>query len=88
VTSSAQTSVSTTPVRLAVAAIGLGGPLGYVFKNLDPAITVYLGPSNVTSTTGYPLAAGSSMSMDVTSGNDVWAVTASGTVTVAELGEA
>jgi hypothetical protein len=83
---SAQTAVGTTAVRLATSAIGLGGSPSWAFKNLDASLTVYFGGSNVTSSNGYPVSPGASISIPVNAGNDVWACTASGTVTVAELG--
>lgn len=85
-TVSAQTSVSTTPVKLASAAIGISFPLAYIFQNTG-SVTAYLGPSTVTSSTGFPLAAGQTMGIDISSNNDLWAVTASSSTTIAELGE-
>lgn len=86
-TAASQVTVGTTAVRMAVAAKGLGGSLSYLVKNLDASATVYFGGSTVTTSTGYPLGPGSFMSMDVTPGNDLWAVVASGSAIVAVIGE-
>lgn len=54
-------------------------------KNNDAAITVYLGGSDVDTTDGFPLPAGSTLVIDLGRGDDVWAVAASGTPTVSVL---
>lgn len=50
------------------------------------AVTVYLGGSDVTSSSyGYALAAGASVALDLYRGDEVWAVTASGSADVIGL---
>jgi hypothetical protein len=44
--------------------------------------TVYLGDNTVTSAAGFPLAAGSSFSVDLNQGESLYGVTASGTQAV------
>lgn len=54
-------------------------------KNMDAAITVYLGKDNtVSSANGYVLKAGEAFSLDNFVG-EVWAIAASGTPTVCIL---
>ena len=55
--------------------------IGAVVHNTDTAITVYVGPQTVTSSNGFPLAPGASLSVSVTGA--LWAVAASGTPTIA-----
>jgi hypothetical protein len=55
-------------------------------KNTDSAITIYLGGVGVTSSTGYPLLAGQSISFGLLGSGDVpYAISASGTPTVAVM---
>lgn len=58
-----------------------------IIKNLDAAITVYIGPVGVTSSTGYPLLPGQSLpfSFITTEMGTVYCVAASGTPTLAIL---
>jgi hypothetical protein len=50
------------------------------------SVPVYVGPSNaVTPSTGFPIPANGALTMETTA--DVWAITASGTSTVAILTE-
>lgn len=51
--------------------------------NLDSAITVYIGAATVTSSNGFPLRAGQSISIDTTALIQV--ISASGTPTVAYM---
>jgi hypothetical protein len=51
-----------------------------VFQNLDAAITMYVGPTGVTSSTGVPIAAGGGRSF--TWAGQFFAVSASGTPTI------
>lgn len=83
----ARVTVGTAPVQLAVGFGGLEGSLSYLVKNLDTAATIDIGGPGVTSGAGYPLGPGASLSADLISGNQLWAVAASGTVSVAVLGE-
>jgi hypothetical protein len=57
-------------------------PLRVALKNTDASIAVYLGPSTVTSSNGFKLGAGESISFDVTATQDLtdlYVVAASGT---------
>jgi hypothetical protein len=47
-------TVTTAPVRID------DGQSSVICRNLDPTVSVYLGPSDVTSSTGLPLKAGES----------------------------
>lgn len=70
-------TTSTTPYRVAI-------------KNMDGAISVYLGGSNVTSAgaNGYELPFGATISLDLYTGDVLWAVAASGTpnIRILEIG--
>lgn len=78
--STAQVAVSTTAAKLtstptdsrAGSSIAITAPA---------AATLYIGGSGVTSTTGFAVAAGASVSLDLQSGEDVYGVLASGTGT-------
>jgi len=78
--STAQVAVSTTAAKLtstptdsrAGSSIAITAPV---------AATLYIGGSGVTSTTGFAVAAGASVSLDLQSGEDVYGVLASGTGT-------
>jgi hypothetical protein len=53
-------------------------------QNLDSGITIYLGSSNVTSSSyGYKLLAGQSFSVDLLASDQLYAIAASGTPNVA-----
>jgi hypothetical protein len=53
-------------------------------QNVDSGITVYLGASNVTSSSyGYKLLAGQSFSVDLLASDQLYAIAASGTPNVA-----
>ena len=47
--------------------------------------TVFVGDSDVSTASGFPLAAGASMSVDLDPGESLWGVVASGTVEVRVL---
>jgi hypothetical protein len=65
-------------------------PHRFAIKNVDGAITVYLGGSNVTNAgaNGYELIAGASIAMDLYAGDELYAVAASGTpsIRILEIG--
>lgn len=52
-------STSTTFLQLSGA---VGDPLPLQIKNIDASITIYIGGANVSSSNGYPLLAGQSIS--------------------------
>ncbi len=78
---SGQVSVSTTGVLVAART----GRRSVIVKNTDTATTIYIGPSGVSSSTGMPLKAGESTSVNTSA--VLHAVSASGTVTVAYVEE-
>lgn len=53
-----------------------------VARNKDASAAVDLGGSGVTTGTGFTLAAGESVAFDLSGADDLYAVTASGTVVV------
>ena len=65
-------------------------PYRVAIKNVDGAITVYLGGSNVTNTgaNGYELLFGQTITLDLYIGDELYAVAASGTpnIRLLELG--
>lgn len=73
-----QVALSTSPATLAAARATRRSVL---IKNIDPSITIYIGPATVSSSNGLPLKAGESVSVDWV--GLVQAVSASGTPTAA-----
>ena len=65
----------------------LADPIPVQLKNIDGAITIYLGGPNVSTSTGYPLLAGASISFGFVAGDDnaVYALAASGSPKLAWL---
>ncbi len=56
---------------------------GVIFKALaGNGQTIFLGDSTVTTSTGFPLAAGDTVSLNVDDPSKVWAVATSGTQTL------
>lgn len=81
----AAVSVTTSATRLDTGAANnpQGSAIG-VYNN--GASTVYLGGSGVTTATGFPLAAGTSLSVDLKESGDVlYGIVVSGTVEVRTL---
>jgi hypothetical protein len=82
----AAVSVTTSATRLDTAG-GASGPAGSaiaVYNN--GASTVYLGGASVTTSSGFPLAAGASFAVDLKENGDVlYGIVASGTVEVRTL---
>lgn len=76
-----QVSVTSTAARLDVANYRLES-IGV--RNIG-AVDCYLGNAGVTSSNGFLLSAGESQSVDLGSDDVLWAVTASGTTTVAVM---
>lgn len=76
-----QVSLSTSAAQIVAANTARQG---LVIKNMDAAIVIYLGATGVTSSTGYPLAAGESVALSISSG--AWfGVAASATPKVAAI---
>lgn len=68
---------------------GVGGLLAVSYtitvKNTDATNPVYLGPTGVTSATGYQLAAGEALSVDLAIGEKLFARATGGSVVVGVL---
>jgi len=58
-----------------------------VIQNIDAAITVYIGVSGVSSSDGFPLAAGQSLTLDKAAGAAIYAISASGTPALRTISE-
>lgn len=72
-------TVGSAPVQLAAADGGIGEELvGASVTNPGP-VTVYLGGSDVTASTGTPLVSGATLSIDLEPGDRLYGITASGT---------
>ncbi len=82
----AKTTVGATPTLLhsAVGSSGLYHQALHV-TNTDGLAAVFLGGPDVTSTTGFPLDAGKTLTMPLTAGEQLYAITAAGTVAVGTL---
>lgn len=60
-----------------------------LFTNLDAAVTLYYGPSTVTTANGKSLLAGESLGNNYAPGEDIYGIVASGTIDVDySMGEA
>lgn len=81
---SAQVSVTTTATLLSAVESDDRSGSSLLASN-QGAVTVYLGSDSVTTGAGFPLAAGSSMSVDLQPGESLYGIVASGTCTVAVL---
>lgn len=82
---STRVSVGTSPTILSNPVNGsLTDPISVVVKNIGGA-SVYLGGAAVQSTDGLELAAGETLAVDLMGGDVLYAVTASGTVSVAVM---
>jgi hypothetical protein len=81
----AQNTLSTTAEALGAPASGLVRQLH--IKNTDASIIVYVGNSaDVTSSTGFPIAAGATLVLEGVDPKAVYMIAASGTPVVAWLG--
>jgi hypothetical protein len=58
-------------------------PVPIIIENLDASNPIYLGPSNVTSSTGTKVAAGGSITRNVVGNDSEYAISTGGTVAVA-----
>jgi len=77
--------VSATTTRAALLAT-TAGRKGIVVKHTTSGSTVYIGGADVTSANGWPLAADDPLEIDLGAQEQLYAVTASGTVTVYVMG--
>jgi hypothetical protein len=82
---SAQVAVSTTAVQLTAAESDSRVGESVAVTNTHASATVYLGGAGVTSSTGFPLVAGGSLSVDLDGTETLYGITASGSVTVGVL---
>jgi len=85
---SQQYTVTTAAVAIASAPAGpTAGPAGALLaaNTTGSAVTVYLGGPNVSSSNGFPLAQNASISTYLFGGDTVYAITASGSATLAVL---
>lgn len=84
--SAARATLSTTP---AIEIPARAGRTSVLILNLDTAITVYVGGSDVTTANGFPLFSGSPAGGSITiyGAGDIWMVSASGTPSVAYFEE-
>ncbi len=81
---SAQITVGATPTRVSAAESDSVYGSSLIIRNAG-ACDVFLGNAGVTTTTGFAVAAGAEYSFDLASGDDLFAIVATGTVTVAVL---
>ena len=79
-----QSAVTVTTTATALPATAVEGRISLAIYN-NGAATIYLGASDVTTTTGYPLAAGAEISLDVGMNVIVYARIAAGTANVRVL---
>lgn len=85
---SAQISVLTTAATaLTVAETDDRAGSSICVQNTDTTNPIYVGPSNVTSTTGFLIAAGVIISMDIGQGETLYARATGGTVVAHVLRE-
>ena len=85
----AQVAVSSTPAAVFTGWTSGSLAVDMALKNLGPE-TVYVGPANVTPTTGFPISAGevhvqAVVGSSVTGGRELYAVTAGGGSTLAYM---
>jgi len=86
VAGSQQYAIGTAPSLVASARAGsVPGPVGWFYAVAGTAASVYLGGSPLTSSNGAALAAGGTMSGFLFQGDQIYALTASGTSTLAVL---
>ena len=82
---------SATPTNIGASpAPGIGAlidPIPVQIKNIDAAITIYLGGPTVSTSNGYPLLAGASISFGFVAGDEdgLYALAASGSPKIAYL---
>lgn len=82
---SVRVTVTTSPTVLSNPVYGSAGdPISVVVKNIGGA-SVYLGGAAVQSTDGLELAAGETLAVDLLAGDVLYAVAATGTVSVAVM---
>ena len=80
-------SVTAIPVSLEINVGALMDPIPAQIKNIDAAITIYVGGPTVSLTTGYPLGPGVALSFGFIAGdgNTLYALAASGSPKIAYL---
>ena len=83
--SAAAVSVGTTATLLSVTETDYVGGASFAVKVPSGGATVYVGASGVTTATGFPLAAGDTLQVDVDKGESLYGVVAAGTQSVSVL---
>jgi hypothetical protein len=79
---------SSTPVKLTEDIVDdfYNRDLAVSMQNIDSSINIYIGTSTVTSSSyGFKLIPGGALSLDIMSGDDLYAIAASGTPSVAVI---
>lgn len=82
---SASKTVTTTATALNQAEADNTGTSGLLVAVPSGGATIYVGGADVTAANGFPVAAGQTLTTDVDRGEQLYAVTASGTQAVAVL---
>jgi len=84
-----QVSATTTRAKIIDVVSGFGHQdreRSFVVKHTTAGSTVYIGGLDVTTANGWPMGADDPMEFVVEANEELWAVTASGTVTVYVMG--
>lgn len=79
--SSAQVAVSTTATELTAGLIESAGSRSSIAVQAPGALTLYIGPAGVTSTTGFAVQPGMTIAVDLEYAERLYGVLASGTGT-------
>jgi hypothetical protein len=86
VAGSAQYAIGTAPsLVISAPAVSATGPVGWFYAVAGTAASVLLGGSSATSSNGAALAAGGTLSGFLFAGDQIYALTASGTSTLSVL---
>jgi hypothetical protein len=78
---SAQVAVSTTAAELTSGLTTAAGDSQSIAVQAPAAAILYVGPAGVTSTTGFPIAAGQTIALDLEYGERLYGILATGTGT-------
>lgn len=82
ITNAVQTLTTTAALILTSQNGTPGAPNSVLIRNNDASIVAYIGGPAVSDTIGMPLPAGSSLSVDIFSGEELWGLSASLTVEI------
>lgn len=72
-------AVTVADTATALNAVDSTSPLSLIVSVPSGGVTVYVGASDVTTTDGFPVAAGESLSVDLQSGEVLYGIVATGT---------